>query len=358
MGAERRDGHARLIQGHAFAGPARARHRAAGRAGSHARRRSCGRRACRRRGPPWSSAREPSPARGTRRPDPPAPGPPHAHRVVPRARRAATIPVRSDTNRSVPSRRHAGWPTASSGPPATRHGAPAARQGVRVGIRARRPGNGKDDDRRRVPRHVGVIPDHDGHPGAARVDPRGPEEIVPFEQRGLPGLGAAGRQRDDAAHRAWHARAVDLADGQDPVTVGRGGEPTVVVDLSFRRGDGEGPRRPQAGPSRHWPGRRRTRPAARSGRHRRRRRPTAGARGTRRRRRTRGPGCGCSPPRANGRSARPRRPAPARRDPTRRGATRASRGHRRRSRARRARPWRERRRPARAARPSARILQS
>ena len=107
------------------------------------------------------------------------------------------------------------------------------------------------DDGRGVPRHVGVVPDDHGQAVAGRIDPGGPEEVVPLEQRGLvrrrPLVESATMLRVGLpTPSGWTSRT---ARTQSPSGVAL--EPAVVVHLPFRwlaRVKGSGVARP-AGPS-------------------------------------------------------------------------------------------------------------
>ena len=220
---------------------------------------SSGPRGSRRPSPPWSAGRAPNPARGTRPPllvigvdSASAPG---------SALPVGLPPTAGDPRRSAmsPSLLQAGWPTDSAAPPATRCAGPTACSTSCPCSGAGHPAEGQDQDDRGVPRHVRMVPGDHGQPVAARMRPRGAEEVVPVEQRGLARRRSAGRQGDHAAYRPGRSFVVDLADGQHPLAVRRGAQPAVSVHLARPEAPRSAPRARPARPGRPAPSQNHTR---------------------------------------------------------------------------------------------------
>ena len=156
--------------------------------------------------------------------------------------RAATSrpgPRRSATGRRVPI--PAARPTRRDRrpPPWAR---PRARSDAALDAGSPSTRQGHDEQPGGVPRHVGVVPRHDGHALARGVHPGRAEEVVTLEHDALGRRVGARPERDDAAPRPRDVRAVHFAYGQDPVPVGRDAQPAVVVHHAFGRRGGQRPR--------------------------------------------------------------------------------------------------------------------
>ena len=140
----------------------------------------------------------------------------------------------------------------------------ARRQGA-----ARWRAEGHDDELRGVPRHVGVVPHHDGHVRTGRVHRGAPKKSCPSRRTDSAGSPGRVASATTAARRLRPPVAVDLSHRQHPVAVRGDAQAAVVVRLSPRAARASSGR----GAATSAGGRRRTTPAGPTGRRRRRHQP-------------------------------------------------------------------------------------